>query len=214
LSTQAALAARAGCSQAQLARYESGTAVPSIRTLRRVLAACDLQVRFDLEPLYADVDRAVLELLARPVEERMAGRTMCGVVAMTGLAREGMPLVVAGNAAARLHGAPVEQRAGVFLFARDDRARLTRAAKAVRRGLLDLPDGSVQVQETFMIPAELPSVTQPVPFDDVELRVAPLEWLRVSGDDHPGRRFRPAEHRVLERLSLALAGNLQLVDAG
>lgn len=66
---------RAGLSQRQLARkggtgpsaiaaYESGTKSPTVRTMSRLLTACGLQARVQLEPLLADVDARVDALLA------------------------------------------------------------------------------------------------------------------------------------------------------
>lgn len=60
---QRLLAQRAGASQAQVARYESGSVSPTVATLDRLLAACGLQVRPQLEPLLADVDARVDALL-------------------------------------------------------------------------------------------------------------------------------------------------------
>lgn len=56
--TQAALAERAGTSQAAVARYESGSAVPTLRTLDRLLRATGHE----------------LHLVARPAGHRLDGR--------------------------------------------------------------------------------------------------------------------------------------------
>jgi hypothetical protein len=48
--TQAQLAARAGTSQPAVARYESGEASPSVRTLERLLRAAGQRVRLASEP--------------------------------------------------------------------------------------------------------------------------------------------------------------------
>jgi transcriptional regulator with XRE-family HTH domain len=64
--TKTALAAQAGTSVAALIAYESARRSPTVRTLDRLLAACDLQVRVELEPLRADLDAAVDALLSGP----------------------------------------------------------------------------------------------------------------------------------------------------
>lgn len=60
----AELARRAGTSRGALWRYASGAASPSVRTLTRILAAAEVQIRAELEPLLADVDARVDALLA------------------------------------------------------------------------------------------------------------------------------------------------------
>lgn len=75
--TQRQLAERAGTSQAAVARYEGGTTVPDVATLRRLLGACGYALR--AEPVAtaqhrADpgIDRsAIRRLLAMPVAERV-----------------------------------------------------------------------------------------------------------------------------------------------
>ena len=61
---QRVLAARSGVSRPTLTRYESGAVSPTTATLDRLLAACGMQVRAQLEPLLADVDARVEALLA------------------------------------------------------------------------------------------------------------------------------------------------------
>lgn len=48
--TQRELAERAGTSQPAIARYETGISDPSLETLRRIVRACDLDLRVGLEP--------------------------------------------------------------------------------------------------------------------------------------------------------------------
>ncbi len=55
--TQRALAARAGTSQAAIARYESGRHVPDLRTLTRLVAACGLELSLDVRPANATGQR-------------------------------------------------------------------------------------------------------------------------------------------------------------
>jgi transcriptional regulator with XRE-family HTH domain len=63
--TKTALARRAGTSPAALLAYEANRRSPTVATLARLLAACGVQVRGELEPLHADTDAVVDALLAR-----------------------------------------------------------------------------------------------------------------------------------------------------
>ena len=63
--TKTALARRAGTSPAALLAYETSRRSPTVRTLARLLAVCGVQVRAELEPLHADTDAVVDDLLAR-----------------------------------------------------------------------------------------------------------------------------------------------------
>lgn len=71
--SQRQLAESAGTTQPVIAGYESGANSPTVRTLNRLLAAMDLQLRVTIEPLLADVDARLDEALARtpevPVEQ-------------------------------------------------------------------------------------------------------------------------------------------------
>jgi transcriptional regulator with XRE-family HTH domain len=60
----AELAARAGTSRGALWRYSRGAASPSVRTLTRILAAADLQLRVELEPLLAPLDARLDAMLS------------------------------------------------------------------------------------------------------------------------------------------------------
>jgi uncharacterized protein len=51
--TQAELAGRAGTSQPAVARYESGSAPPTLPTLERLLSACGRQLQIDASPIPA-----------------------------------------------------------------------------------------------------------------------------------------------------------------
>jgi transcriptional regulator with XRE-family HTH domain len=56
--TQRELAARAGVSQSEVARIESGKREPSIPTLQKILAGAGVELRFHLAPL-DDHDRVL-----------------------------------------------------------------------------------------------------------------------------------------------------------
>lgn len=62
--SQRRLAERAGTTQPVIAGYESGANSPTVRTLNKLLAAMDLQLRVTIEPLLADVDARLDEALA------------------------------------------------------------------------------------------------------------------------------------------------------
>ncbi len=64
--SQAGLAVRAGTSRAIVSAYETGTKSPTVRSLNRLLAACDLMARVSLVPLLADVDARVDALTSGP----------------------------------------------------------------------------------------------------------------------------------------------------
>jgi transcriptional regulator with XRE-family HTH domain len=66
--SRAELAGLAGTSSSAISAYERGAKSPTVATLDRLLAACGLQIRAELEPYLADLDAAVDALLAGPVE--------------------------------------------------------------------------------------------------------------------------------------------------
>jgi transcriptional regulator with XRE-family HTH domain len=62
------LASLAGTSSSAISAYERGAKSPTVATLDRLLRACGLQIRPELEPYLADLDAAVDALLAGPAE--------------------------------------------------------------------------------------------------------------------------------------------------
>lgn len=79
--TQAELAARAGTSQANVARYERARSLPRVDTLDRLVRACGFELRMGIEP-YDDHDDALIDdQLARTVEERLEANRRMGVLA-------------------------------------------------------------------------------------------------------------------------------------
>jgi transcriptional regulator with XRE-family HTH domain len=69
--SQRELAQRAGVTQSDIARIESGTREPSIPTIQRILAGAGLELRFRLAPL-EDHDRVLVERQARRSPEERA----------------------------------------------------------------------------------------------------------------------------------------------
>jgi hypothetical protein len=75
--------------------------------LRRLVGACGLQVRFDLEPQWADVDEQITDLLRWDPLVRLDEDGYAAVTTAALLIAGGARLVVAGHLAARMLGAPV-----------------------------------------------------------------------------------------------------------
>ncbi|MGH8825453.1 MAG: helix-turn-helix domain-containing protein [Jiangellaceae bacterium] len=100
--TQRDLAQRAAVTRAALSHYERRRRIPTITTLEAVLAAAGQQVRAELEPLDADVERAIAALAAQPMADRD------GVFGWGQINRiEEVAHRVEGLAAASVLGAPV-----------------------------------------------------------------------------------------------------------
>lgn len=69
--TQKQLAARAGTSQPAVARWESGTVVPSFERLRELVRACGLELSFRLFNYDDSYDEWIERYLDLPPEERI-----------------------------------------------------------------------------------------------------------------------------------------------
>lgn len=108
--TQAKLAARAGMLQPAVARLERGATVPRVDTLERLLRACGRTLT--TEPRWGGgVPRDAIRAL-RTVDplSRLHGDTAPGfrpLRALRVLAARHVRFVVVGQAAARIHGAPI-----------------------------------------------------------------------------------------------------------
>jgi transcriptional regulator with XRE-family HTH domain len=92
--TQAGLAARVGTTQSAIARIENG-AEPTLPRLEDLLAACGVSMQIHLARFDAD-ETDPSERAWRPSDPIVA------------LGRAGVPFLLAGRAAASLHGVPVE----------------------------------------------------------------------------------------------------------
>jgi transcriptional regulator with XRE-family HTH domain len=98
--TKTALAARAGTSTAALLQYERGLRSPTVATLSRLLAACGVQVRGELEPLHAGTDEVVDDLLARS----SGGLSWSGAQVTGAFERSVVPWALDGRSAMAAHG--------------------------------------------------------------------------------------------------------------
>jgi transcriptional regulator with XRE-family HTH domain len=70
--SQAALAHRAGKPTSVIGRWERGEVKPSLETLRNLVRACGLDLRFRLEPRDDAQDAAILAALDLTPAERLA----------------------------------------------------------------------------------------------------------------------------------------------
>ena len=104
---QRQLAEATGVSQPNLAAIETGARVPSLAMVRRLVSACGLQLRFELEPRHADLDAAMARLREREPDSRLTGAGLHALITLVRLVSAGAPLVLDGPIAARVHGAPV-----------------------------------------------------------------------------------------------------------
>jgi transcriptional regulator with XRE-family HTH domain len=99
------LAAMSGVRQSAISEYERERRVPGWTAARRLFAAMGLQMRIELEPLDADLDRLIDAYAALPWQERARRLPYC-LKDLDGHFA-GVPLVVAGAGAAALQGVPV-----------------------------------------------------------------------------------------------------------
>lgn len=129
--SQQELAARADTRQTAVCSYERGTRVPSIPTLRRLLAAAGVQMRVELEPLWAEVDRAIDAAAAQSMEERLANLPVDIGELERNFAAVPLPHVIDGLLAGALQGAPVPVDAIDTCVAEADVDALARAFEAI-----------------------------------------------------------------------------------
>jgi transcriptional regulator with XRE-family HTH domain len=113
---QKELAERAGVSREVLSHYERARRIPTITTLQAILAAAGHQIHAELEPLDADVHKAIEAVSRTPMEDRD------GVFGWGQLERaDEFAHRVEGLAAASILGAPVP--VGTFELAMADEQR-------------------------------------------------------------------------------------------
>ena len=103
------LAQLSGTSPAAICAYESGRRSPTVATLNRLLAACRLQVRGELEPLLAHVDEVVDRLLTgepAPLSWTTASLVRAFAASEVVFALDGQSALAAHGLAADVSGVP------------------------------------------------------------------------------------------------------------
>lgn len=129
--SQEDLAARAGCAQSTLARVEAGLRAPSFRMLTAALAACGLQMRIELEPLDAHLDREIEAVRTHGVARNRRDLSTVLLRTARDLTQAEVAFAVGGVSAAILHGAPVPFE-GIELLVEDDVNALGRMVVALQ----------------------------------------------------------------------------------
>jgi transcriptional regulator with XRE-family HTH domain len=102
--SQGGLARKAGVGRSTVSAYESGAMSPTVATLRRILATVDLQVHAVLEPLMADLDHRVQQMLRGPAD--LKGEDLLRL--LTGFEKHGVSWAVDRETALAAHGLTVE----------------------------------------------------------------------------------------------------------
>jgi transcriptional regulator with XRE-family HTH domain len=154
--SQRELAARAGVAQQEIARYERGRVTPSLERLRRLIAACGLELTFGLARADASYDEAIAAALAIAPAQRLAGAMRdAGAVRLARAQAAGEPppvpvdpigalatledarvhYVLIGELAEVLHASPLLPLTGtVMIVPRAGERRALDAAIALGRG--------------------------------------------------------------------------------
>jgi transcriptional regulator with XRE-family HTH domain len=128
--SQYEVAARAGCSQTQVARVESDQRAPSLAMLERMLAACDCQLYAELEPLDTTLDQQIENLAVAEVGASLTLLSMDLLNVAPLLVDADVPYAVDGVAAAILYGFPLPYE-GVQLRIQDQPDVLSRFASTL-----------------------------------------------------------------------------------
>lgn len=131
--SQKRLARRAGLSAGALSRYESGTGLPSLPTLDRLLAACGKDVRLVVVDRVDDLDTELVRRAALPRSRRVRDRHFLRPAFLERLVKHDTQVLVAGPWAAELHGLPTDAVEGRLLVP-DDPELFTRLARAFMSG--------------------------------------------------------------------------------
>jgi transcriptional regulator with XRE-family HTH domain len=125
--SQTELARLAGVSPVVVNRVERGRITPRVDTLQRLLAAAG--VTLTIEPRRGiEIDRGpIRELLQLPPRWRLDPSQ---IEALDELCRRRVRFVVVGDAAGRLHGAPIDVSLIEVVIAKDDAWKLQRALQS------------------------------------------------------------------------------------
>lgn len=205
---QRQLAEASGVSQPNLAAIETGARVPSLAMVSRLVGACGLQLRFELEPRHADLDAEIARLREREPEGRLSGAGLIALISIGQLVRAGAPLVLDGPMAARVHGAPVTTSVERVWCDLDRLDLLRLAATGCHRDLVPVrpryddddrlvfgEGDQVRIGECTVTLAATPPAHQPINLFGVPVGVVEPEQLRRYPAWTPRDRF--AVHRVL-----------------
>lgn len=126
--TQTELARRAGVPVSVVNRIERGGVTPRVDTLQRILQAAGATLTIEARK-GSQVERGpIRDLLRTPPRGRLGA---AHIEALDELCRRRVRFVVIGNAAARLHGAPIRV-AVIEVVVRDDHLNLRRLERARR----------------------------------------------------------------------------------
>jgi len=188
--TQRQLADRSGVHQPQLARYEKGTAEPTLPVLRRILDSVGWAPTLGVEPTTAALDEAlgVADEQGGPVLDTDV-QLLLRVCAKAGEA--GARIVVGGEVAAALQGVPTRStELEVLVLESDLETLLTEAHRAHRP--VERPDPRDDHGEADWllwvgyIPARVHVVqvlpaARPVALGEVRLHAVDLDVLMATG---------------------------------
>lgn len=208
---QRRLAEVSGVPQPNIAAIETGARVPSLAMVHRLVRACGLQLRYDLEPRHADVDAAVSERLDRSPLSRLDRLGLRALNTVRPLLGRGARLVAAGPLAAALLGAPVVDGRGLLWCHPDDLARLRTAVARSHLELFPVRPRHDDLGRLWLAEGDevrvggcLIGVGRPPPApwtasDEVPLPVVGIDALLA----YPG--WSPADRVAVQRLAVALA---------
>lgn len=105
--SQRELSEQSGVSESMISRVEGGSRSPSFDLAGQLLAAMGWQLRVELEPLDADVDRLIEAAAGHPMDQRLRTAAVVLPDLIAALDAANVNHVVEGASAALLQGAPV-----------------------------------------------------------------------------------------------------------
>jgi transcriptional regulator with XRE-family HTH domain len=148
--SQAQVAHRAGVSQQMIGQYERGLRQPSFATLSALVAGCGVDLTAHLVPRPGYQDEPTRALLDRPPLDRLQPQARQPLLRFAAVS-EDLPFLVAGKAAARIHGAFIQVHQLELWFSDDvDLVRLKKAL--VDAGVVDSGGmGTVVAPEPYRI---------------------------------------------------------------
>lgn len=106
--SQTDLADKSGVGKARISTYETGRRNPTLDDVDRLFGALDLQLRLEVEPLWATFDASCDEMAAIALPERLE-RVRCAVTGIADWLTAAEP-IIDGEVAAILQGVPLSAR--------------------------------------------------------------------------------------------------------